>query len=79
MKLLGSAFEGLPLASQGVLLYSFLLMTQFWFFFPQAACGDLDETYINYAEEKTQKCVLLILRYDPWNILWAAINIFLFC
>lgn len=23
--------------------------------FPEAACGDLDETHINYAEEKTQK------------------------
>ena len=22
---------------------------------PEAACGDLDETHINYAEEKTQK------------------------
>lgn len=23
--------------------------------FPEAACGDLDETHTNYAEEKTQK------------------------
>lgn len=27
------------------------------FCFSKAACGDLDEAYINYAEEKTQKLV----------------------
>lgn len=50
LKLVTSGDSGMCSATRTVLAHS----TEFSCF-SKAACGDLDETYINYAEEKTQK------------------------
>lgn len=52
MKLLGSLFDVTGQTGKSTVYYSFYRRN---FYLPKAACGDLDETYINYAEEKTQK------------------------